>query len=464
MELKFKILVFVCLGFVTNSFSQNDSSFAMSLQQCIEFAEINNTQQKVALSNVEIAKLDVKETKAIGLPQINAGANFTHNLKIATQVLPDFISPSVYGVLYQEGVLNPQTNPLPVLGSNPVQFGVPYSFTANASLRQLIFDGVYFLGLKAANEYVELSRLQLAKNSQSLAENITKSYLLVLTTHENKKLIIENQGIVKQTLKEVTALYDNGFAEKLDVDRVELSNSSLAIRLKSVDQQLEILAQSLKLNMGMNVNTKLVLTDSLQGLMLSNLTANSTLNVRELPDYKIFAQNQKLQELNKDRYKVGRYPNVMFNALYGQQSFANKGSFGDLTTDFFPVSNYQVSVGVPIWDGNARRAQIAKVEQSLVKNELMMQNFENAATLQYNASLSKYNTSLELMDLQKKNLKIAQDIYKKAGIKFKEGLGSSLELAQAENDYKSAQVGYLNSVYDLLIANVELKKSTGQLK
>ncbi len=93
-----------------------------------------------------------------------------------------------------------------------------------------------------------------------------------------------------------------------------------------------------------------------------------------------------------------------------------------------------------------------------------MKNVENAAKLQYNSSLSKYNTSLELMELQKKNLNIAKSIYRKASIKFKEGVGSSLELAQAETDLKAAQVSYLNSVYDVLQANVELKKSTGQLK
>jgi len=463
MELKYNIIWVICFGFFTNTYAQSDSSFSMSLQQCVEYGIANNAMQKSALSDIEIAKQDVREVKAIGLPQINAGANFTHNLKIATQVLPDFISPSVYGVLYQEGVLNPQANPIPAIGSNPVQFGVPYTFTASASLRQLIFDGTYFLGLKAANEYVEMSKLQTEKSTVDLKENIIKSYLLILTTQENKKLITDNIAIVERTLTEVQALYSSGFAERLDVDRVELSKSSLDIRLKSVDQQIEILSQSLKLNMGMDVNANLVLTDSLNGLIKSNLVSSSSLNVKELSDYKILAQNQKLQELNKERYKVGRYPNVMLNATYGQQSFANKGEIGDLTKDFFPLANYQISVGIPIWDGNARRAQIAKVEQNLVKNDLMMQNLENAAKLQYNSALSKYNTSLELMDLQKKNLAIALDIYKKAGIKFKEGIGSSLELAQAENDYKAAQVSYLNSIYDLLVANVELKKSTGQL-
>lgn len=464
MVLRFKISWMLVFGMSSILHAQNDSSYSMSLQQCIDYAVDNNLQQQLSKSDIEVAKQDVKEVFAIGLPQINAGANFTHNLKIATQVLPDFISPSVYGVLYQEGVINRQTNPPPAFGSAPVQFGQPYSFSATASLSQLIFDGTYFLGLKAANEYVEMSKLQAEKNTVTLRENVEKSYLLILTTQENKKLVTDNISIIDKTLKEVKALYENGFAEKLDVDRMELSKSSLTIRLKSIDQQIDILSQSLKLTMGMDVNTKLLLTDSLNGLMLNNLMASSTLNVKELPDYKILAQNQKLQELNKERYQVGRYPNVMLNATYGQQSFAGKGEIGDLTKDFFPLANYQVSVGIPIWDGNARRAQIAKVEQNLVRNELIMNNLENAARLQFNAAYSKYNTSLELMDLQQKNLAIAQDIYKKAGIKFKEGLGSSLELSQAENDYKAAQIGYLNSVYDVLLANVELKKSTGQLK
>ena len=461
---KFLTVALVLLSAFNLKGQGKDSTQYMSLEQCVAYGKEHNTQQQIAQSNIEIAKQDVREVKAIGLPQINAGANFTHNLDIATQVLPDFISPSIYGVLYQEGVINPNTNPPPAFGSNPVQFGVPYQFTANATLSQLIFDGTYFLGLKAANEFVKMSELQAAKQEVDLTENISKSYLLILTTKENKLLVESNLKIVEDNLRQAKALYQNGFAEKLDVERVELSKSNLDIRLASINKQLEILHQSLKLSMGMNVNTPLELTDSLKGILMSNLNVNQTLDITQLPDYQILEQNQTLQEMNLKRYKVGRYPNVSLNALYGQQSFANDGSIGDLTTDFFPISNYQISVGIPIWDGNRRRAQMAKVEQSLVQNQLQMEGLENAAKLNYNAALNSYNTALKLMDLQQKNLGIAKAIFKKASLKFKEGLGSSLELSQAETDYKAAQVSYLNSVYDVLVANIELKKATGQLK
>lgn len=440
-----------------------DSTQYMSLSECVEYGKTHSVGQQLAKNDIETAKQDVREVKAMGLPQINAGANFTHNLDIATQVLPDFISPSVYGVLYQEGVLNPQTNPLPAIGSNPVQFGVPYQFTASATLRQLIFDGTYFLGLQAANEFVKMSELQAKKQEVDLAENISKSYLLILTTKENKALVESNISIVSDNLRQAQALYKNGFAEKLDVERVELSKSRLDIQLTSITQQLDILHQSLKLSMGMDVNTPLVLTDSLKGLLLANAQNNPELEVTNLADYQILEQNQTLQELNLKRYKVGRYPNVSLNALYGQQSFATKGNLGDLTKDFFPVSNYQISVGIPIWDGNRRRAQMAKVEQNLEKNRIQMKGLENAAKLNYNAANSSYNTALLMLDLQQKNLGIAKAIFKKASLKFKEGLGSSLELAQAETDYKAAQINYLNSVYEVLLANLELQKAIGQL-
>ncbi len=467
MEIKYKkFIYFLCVYLIANiAIAQTDSVFNFSIQQCIDYAKQNHPQLKIDQSDIKIAQADVKEVYAMGLPQINVGANFTHNLKIATQVLPDFISPSVYGVLYKEQVLNPQTNPIPAIGSNPVQFGVPYSLMANATLSQLIFDGTYFLGLKAANEYVNMSKLLAEKSEINIVENVTKSYLLILTTQENKKLAEENIKVIDKTITEMKALYANGFAEKLDVERLELSKSSLSIRLKSIDQQINILEQSLKLNMGMSVNNQLNLTDSIKGLMLSNLASTATnFDVSQLPDYKILAQNQTLQEMNLDRFQVSRYPTVRLNANYGQQSFASKGNLGEIGKDWFPLSSYTVAVNVPIWDGNARRARIDKAEQAIVKNELMMENMTNAATLQYNSALSNYNTSLELMDLQKQNLVIAEEIYKKASLKLKEGLGSSLELVQAETDYKAAQVSYLSSIYDVLQANINLKKSIGQLK
>jgi outer membrane protein TolC len=463
IKIRLKYLLLMAVTFIGSLVSAQDSTLYMSLSECVSYGKTHAVSQQLAKSDIETAKQDVKEVKSIGLPQINAGANFTHNLDIATQVLPDFISPSVYGVLYNEGVINPATNPIPSFGSNPVQFGVPYQFTASASLRQLIFDGTYFLGLKAANEYVKMSELQAQKQEVDLTESISKSYLLILTTKENKSLVESNLTIVEDNLKQANALYANGFAEKLDVERIELSKSNLDIRLASISRQLDILHQSLKLSMGMDVNTPLILTDSLKGLLLANAQVNASLDLKNLPDYQILKQNQTLQELNLKSYKVGRYPNVSLNALYGQQSFGNAGDFAGVTKDFFPISNYQVSVNIPIWDGNRRRAQMAKVEQNLEKNSIQLAGLENAAKLNFNAATNSYNTALQLLDLQQKNLGIAKAIFKKASLKFKEGLGSSLELSQAETDYKAAQVSYLNSVYDVLIANLELQKATGQL-
>jgi len=467
MEQKYKLILTIACSILwsVNVKGQQDSTLKFSLQQCIDYAKVNNPQIRAGFSDINIAKADVKEITAIGLPQINGGISFTHNLKIATQVLPDFISPSVYGVLYREQVLNPAQNPIPQSGVNPVQFGVPYSLNANASLSQMIFDGSFFVGLKAANEYVNMSKLQTEKTEVAVIENVTKSYLLILTSLENKKLAEDNLLVTNRTIKEMKALYENGFAEKLDVERIELSKSSLEIRLKSIDNQVSILKQSLQLSMGMDVNQKIEITDSLKGLMATGLQANTaTFDVKQLPDYKILDKNQTLQEINLKRYKVGRYPSIRLNANYGQQSFAAKGNLGDLGKTWFPASNYTIAVNIPIWDGNARRSQITKVHENLNKNKIQMSNVVNASTLQYNSALNTYNTNLELLDLQKQNLKIAEEIYKKAALKLKEGLGSSLELVQAENDYKSAQVGYLNSVYDLLISNLELKKSIGQLK
>ncbi len=466
MEIKYKKLVSFVLGICfTIGLSAQDSTYSFSMQQCIDYAKVNHPQIKMGNADVIIAKADVKDVMAMGLPQVNIGANFNHNLKIATQVLPDFISPSVYGVLYGERVLNPATNPPPNFGATPVQFGVPYSVTANATLSQLIFDGTYFLGLKAANQYVNMSKLQAEKSAIDIVENVSKSYLLILTTQENKKLVEDNLIVINATIKEMKALLANGFAEKLDVERLELSQSSLEIRAKSISQQVVILQQSLKFNMGMPVNYTLNLTDSIKGIMAqSNLMTAANFDISQIQDYKILSQNQVLQEMNKDRNIVGRYPTVRLNANYGQQSFATKNDFNSLGSEWFPLSSYTVAVNVPIWDGNARRAKIIKAEQNITKNELMMQNLANAATLQFNSAQVRYSTSLELMDLQQKNLQIASEIYKKAAIKLKEGLGSSLELVQAETDYKAAQISYLNSIYDVLLANVELKKSLGQLK
>ncbi len=153
------IKTFVLILLAGSIFGQSGNSLTVSLDEAVDLALKNNATIKNAALDIKYAETQVDEFRAQGLPQINGNAGFTHNLEIATQVLPDFISPSVYGVLFEEGVLPAKDIQI---GTFPAQFGVPFSMQAAVGVNQLLFDGTFFLGLKAASEFVNVSKLSIS--------------------------------------------------------------------------------------------------------------------------------------------------------------------------------------------------------------------------------------------------------------------------------------------------------------
>jgi len=83
------ILLFISWG----TFAQD--TLRMNLDQALTYAKQNNLSIKNADLEIEYSKQTVKSIVATGLPQISANGTFIHNLEIASQQLPDFLSPAI---------------------------------------------------------------------------------------------------------------------------------------------------------------------------------------------------------------------------------------------------------------------------------------------------------------------------------------------------------------------------------
>ena len=143
---------------------------ALSLEDAVNYALENNLELKNAQLNVVDANEQIVERRAIGIPQINAGVNYQYFIDIPTQVLPDFLSPSIYGVLFAEGLVEPRE--LMEGPGVPAQFGTKHNLTASVDLSTLIFDGSYFVGLQAAKAYRTYSQQQLVSSQNDIKNRV----------------------------------------------------------------------------------------------------------------------------------------------------------------------------------------------------------------------------------------------------------------------------------------------------
>ncbi len=423
----------------------------MSLKEAVAYAEKNSPTLQNAQTDVTIAETTVKNIKSIGLPQVNASASFQQYLQIPGSWIKNFnSSPGSPEYIF-------------------LKFQQQFYASGSIGVNQLLFDGSFFLGLKAAKEYVNMSQLLVAKSKVDLQSNVAKAYLLALTTRKNIDLLESNLKTLEKSYKDVQGLNKEGFAESLDVQRLELAVSNLNIQKEKLQNAASVTVNLLKFQIGMPMDSTLILTDDLETLdksMSSAETAGNNFDIKNRNETKIFEQAFSLSKMDEKRYKLGYYPTLV--GFLTHQVTTNRSQFNffesNLTpnNNFVPATLYGLSLNIPVFDGFRKQTQMQDVRLKRMKTENEFRMFENAANMEYTNAKLSYEINLKQVEAQKKNLDLAKDIYNKTNIKFREGVGSSLEIMQADTDLKTAQINYLNALYDLVISKMDLKKAKGE--
>ena len=460
------IPLITCIGFLafgTPLFGQGAPE-PYSMKEAIAYAQQKSISIQQANLDLARAKQQVREYTSIGLPQVNGKIEYNYNINLPTQYLPDFITPAVVGTLEGFQLVPPGTTAgLPEGEPQAAQFGVKNSLTMGASVNQLIFDGSYFVGLKAAKGLVEMTQKQTQLSKYDIEYNVKKSYLTVLIAEENKKVLLRNIENLEKLYLETKAYYENGFTELLDVDRLDLSLANLKSEANMVDRQVELAYNVLKFQMNYPLEEPIALTDSLASLMTEPNVEDLTgaINLDNRWELKIMKQNEYLNELNVQRYKMGYAPSL--SAFFVHQYQLQRNDLFDTNEGkFTPITIVGASLNVPIFDGFNKDAKIkmAKIDQS--KISLQIKQFKLATELQVTNARAIYNNAKQRLDNQSKNLKLAERILNTTKIKYREGIGSSMEISTAEQELYRTQSNYLNALYDVVIAIADLDKALGK--
>lgn len=427
------------------AFGQASEPLSLSIDEAVSLALENNATLKNAGLDIEYAEIQVNEIKAQGLPQVSGNFGFTNNYEVPTSIIPgDFVG--------QPGT------------TVPVQFGVPFTMQAGVGVNQLLFDGTFFLGLKAASEFVNISRLSASKSEIDVKEAVIKAYYMAIISDQNIVQLDESLKNIKKLRDETQAMYDAGFAEKLDVDRLVLSVSNLEISINQLQNQAKLAKQLLLNSIGLDVNQDVSLTTSTLPSEESALgELSTTFNPENRIEMKMLNQQQELNELSLKRYKVGYLPSLFGNFNYGGNTFAPEGSFNTLGDEWFGLGSYGLSLNVPIFDGLYKKAKMDQVKIDMEKTENTKEQTVLGMNLQVNQAKINYLNALKSIELQKKSKELAESIYKTTSIKFKEGVGNSFEMINAESELTSARTNYLNVLYELNVAQIDLKKALGTL-
>ena len=447
----FIITLLLLLTFELGAQEKSGISNAFTVEQAVAYGLEHNYDYLNSLTDVEIAKKMVKETIAIGLPQVNAGISNTNYIDIPTTLMPDFISPAVYGVNQDNFGLIPIT-PLPdEVGTFPIKFGTKYNANAEISVAQLVFSGEYLIGLKASKTFLMQTSQMVIKTEQNLKEQISKSYYLVLSIRKQKEILEKTLMTNNKLLNETRQIYLNGFVEDTDVSQLEVIVNNLNINIQYLNNESLTALNYLKLSMGLPLNDELELSDELDVLLESSLlSASRNFVLEQNIDFQMLKTQLDLADLQIKRDQSTYLPQL--SAFFNAQTNAmrNEFNFFDSSETWFPTTVWGFNLNIPIWSSGSR---FSKVQQSKLKRikldestkqlssvlKLEVQTAENSLQMH----LSEYKNSI-------KNLELSEKIYNKTQIKFKEGLASSFDLIQAHNNFLNAGGSYTTSILNIL--------------
>ena len=360
-----------------------------------------------------------------------------------------------------EIIFNPDADPSSLV---PVQFSPQYQGSAGFSLSQMVFDGSFFVGLEAAKTFKELSVKEAEQTQIDVITNVTKAYYTALWSMETMELTEKNYGRLDSLLRETTVMYENGFVEKIDVNRIKVQFNNIKVQRNNSKRQLSIAYMLLKFQMGMPVNEHIILKERISEMKFNvEELQTMTYDYSNRIEYSILQTNQQLQTLDKKRTGSMYIPSLYLNAGYGYtmggQTFGDYTNFND---QWFENGSIGLNLSIPIFDGLSKSAKIQQSKLKLMQIEKSMSNLKNSIDLDVQQQRLNLEGQLENISAQQENMTLAEEVYDVSKIKYQQGLGSNIEVIEADASFKEAQVNYYTALYDALITYVDLEKALGR--
>ncbi len=409
----------------------------LSLEDAVKMAHEKNTGVLNSKLDLKISEKKIRETIAMGLPRIDLKSAYTFLPKVPTII---FGMPSD----------DPGAPP-----AEPIELGVKHNLTTDITASQLIFNGSYIVGLQATKVLYNLSIQNDEKTRLDVNESVINTYQMIQLSEESLKILQQNLDNVLKTKYEISEMYNQGFMEKTDVDQLEVTANVLRNSMKQVESNLDMAYRLLKIQVGIDETVPVVVSDStksFESLMLeSNQLIAEQFELTNNVDYKLAQTSKQLAELNVKNEKSSYLP--VITGFYNRTHKLNSPAF-----DFTPKDLFGVNLNLPIFSSGQRKALIDQRELEVEKRENTRLFVSSSLIMQANQLKSDVEIKAEKYKNQKLSKELTDEIYQRTLEKYRQGLATSLDLANTQNQYLNNLTSYYQFMFDLQGAITKLEK------
>ena len=415
--------IFIFLSFlITSLFGVGQELNSLSLY---EYAKKNSPQLLNSASDIYMSEQKINEVRASGLPKINGELSFQNFINVPTTVVP--ASAFVPGAPEDE-----------LIG---LSFGTPFNANYNLKVSQLIFSFNYIYGLKAAENFSELSRLANIQKNQTVFEEIKLSLGQVIFLQKMQKLMVKNLEEIQGLINKTHRLVENGLVEQSSINDVLVIELDIKSGLEALKSNEVLAILSLKSLIGAPIDTNITLIKNFESSESETLKSLS-MNPKTNNAVKIGEQNVILNRLNLKATQSEGYPSLY--GFFNQQHMAMRNNFDffDASKDWYPATLWGINVTVPIYNSGEGKAKRKQKELALLKSENELREIEN----------------------QKIKVGLVEKVYQNEEKKLGLGASNSLTLSQRKIQLLNAQQQLIQNEFELYKAEVQIKTHSNPIK
>lgn len=443
---------------------------SLTLPDAVRAALEQSRDVRDARLELEVAKSQVTEAWGNVYPSLSLNASYSRNLSAAKSFLPAII-------------FDPDADPDEQIA---VQFGSDNQWNSTLSLEQPLFQAQAFIGVGAASRFRALQEEVLRASSQAVATRVRLAFYDLLLAQEQARLTGNSVERVRESLSEAEALARAGLASEYEVLRLRVEVANLEPVLRQALNAVEQNRRALAVELDLDPDAPLVVEGSLATLDLDDPSLNTPANEaivqfvgagvpEELGEAEVAAwvasrsevrqleitETLRLAELRAEQANWFPEISLVGNYQVAAQQNGDPVFFGRDETERFTASSVGINLSWTLFNGFGREARISQRRSQLRQASTRKELAVDVAESSFRSILDQVDEARLRVQGQKLAVEQAQRGYEIASAQFREGLGSRLELTDAEVALRQSEFNYAQAVYDALAARARLDEAVG---
>lgn len=411
------------------------------LSDCIQYALGHQPVVRQSVIDQDIAERTVQSALAAWYPQISAGYNLIHNLKLPTTIFPD-----------------------PTTGESvPRTIGAKNTSTASLSVTQSIFNRDVLLASRTADAYREQATQNTVRNKIDVVVNVSKAFYDLILTQRQVDILTQDIARLTRSLQDATNQYQSGIVDKTDPQRAKIALNNSRAQQKQYRDLVGAKYQTLKQVMGYPPNNQLAVTyDTLQLAREVTLDTLSLVNPQNRIEYQLLQTQGRLLDANVRYNRWSYLPSV---SAFGNYSLLfQNNAFGQLYNQSYPNSLIGLSLALPIFQGGRRIHQTKIAELQVQRLNWDLAALTSAVDAEYANALANYKGNLANYLALVENQQLAEDVYRIINLQYRSGIKTYLDVTIAEADLRTARLNVFNALYQVLISKLDVQRALGVIQ